>query len=217
MRSLLLTLLLLTLSPLLQAQESDSPKPDRWHGLVLEASTPDDAIKILGQPKSDRESQLFVLAHHQWLTKAVKEKQWRIMEFHSVAGVDKAWLAFDKNELVSIMLDVKKGISPMALSNIYGIEFVPDIGSTDIAFEPHNYERNQGRVYPKTYPTVYNLVGVAETSFVFAMIGNVPSFGGALARSAGVPDQPGTFPGRVSMIQLISRKLQNRDGADVLK
>ncbi len=49
------------------------------------------------------------------------------------------------------------------------------------------------------------------------MISNVPSFAGALAKSVGVPDDPGTFPGKVAMIQLISRTLENRDGADVLK
>ena len=61
------------------------------------------------------------------------------------------------------------------------------------------------------------MVAVSEKSFVEAMVGNVPSLGGALARSAGIPDQPGTFPGKVEFVTLVSRTLENRDGADVLK
>jgi hypothetical protein len=115
------------------------------------------------------------------------------------------------------MLDVKKGISPAGLSNIYGVQFQPMINAVDIAFRPQDFERNQGKVYPKTFPTVYHMVAVSEHSFVAAMISNVPSFGGALARSMGIPDQPGTLPGRVEFIQLVSRTLENKDGADVLK
>jgi hypothetical protein len=35
------------------AQQQDGAKPDRWRGLVLDESTAEDAIKVLGQPKKD--------------------------------------------------------------------------------------------------------------------------------------------------------------------
>ena len=91
------------------------------------------------------------------------------------------------------------------------------IGSLDIVRSPRDYERNQGKVYPKTYPTVYHMVAVSEHSFVTAMVGNVPSFLGALARSSGIPDKLGSFSGKVDFIALFSRTLENREGADVLK
>ena len=191
--------------------------PDRWRGLILDQSTPGDAINTLGTPAKDSIGKLNGGTIQSWLTKRTKEKIFRTLEFKKPEGIDKAWLWFLDGKLVAIMLDVKKGIAPAGLSNIYGIEFYPMVGAADVGFNPRNYERNQGRVYPNTYPTVYSMVGVSEKSFVDAMVSNVPSFGGALARSAGIPDQPGTFPGKVEFVTLISRTLENRDGADVLK
>lgn len=207
-------ILLLTVS--VCAQDSGA-QPDRWRGLVLDQSTPADAVRVLGNPSSDRAGKINVFRIHSWLTKRTKEQVFRTLEFKKPEGIDKARLSFLDNKLVAIDLDVKEGISPAGLSNIYGIEFQPMVGAVDVAFHPRDYERNQGRVYPKTYPTVYSMVAVSERSFIDAMIGNVPSFGGVLAKSMGVPDQPGTFPGRVEFITIVSRTLENKDGSNVLR
>lgn len=203
--------------PSTQNANADGPMPDRWRGLVLDQSTPEDAMRILGRPDGDRAASIAVFRIKNWLSKKAREKVFRTLEFKKPEGIDKAWLSFLDGKLVAISLDVKKGISPNGLANIYGVEFQPAVGALDIAFNPRDYERNQGRVYPKTYPTIYSMVAASEKSFIDAMISNVPSFGGAFAKSMGVPDQPGSFPGRVDFITLVSRRLENRDGADVLK
>jgi hypothetical protein len=217
MKILILIAVLMTVPSFTCAQEQERPLPDRWRGLILDQSTPEDAIRVLGTPAIDKMGSLSAFRIQSWLTKKTKERIFRTLEFKKPEGIDKAFLSFLDGKLVAITLDMKKGIAPGALSNIYGIEFQPMVGATDIAFRPRDYETTQGRVYPKTYPTVYSMVGVSEKSFVDAMVTNVPSFGGALARSAGIPDQPGTFPGKVEFVTLISRTLENRDGADVLK
>ena len=199
------------------AYAQDSAQPDRWRGLVLDQSTPDDATRILGQPKKDSLNRIFADPIDNWLTKKHKDKIFRTLEFKQPEGIDKALLYFLDGKLVAIMLDVKKGISPEGLSNIYGLTFQPVVRAVDLAFKPGDYERNQGRVYPKTFPTVYHMVAVSGHSFVTAMITNVPSFGGALAQSMGIPDQPGSLPGRVQFVMLISRTLENQDGANVLR
>ena len=91
------------------------------------------------------------------------------------------------------------------------------VGQADLALRPRDFERREGKVHPRTYPTIYHLASVSERSFVVAMIGNVPSFFGALAKGAGVEDKPGSFPGRTMLVQPVSRALENRGGADVLK
>ena len=202
------------------AQEQSGPKPDRWHGLVLNESTPDDALRVLGKPVKDKVGSLQVMDLRRWVSKKQKEKIFRNLEFKlpESEGVQKATLSFLNDKLVMITLDLKSGsVAPNGLSNIYGMKFEPMIEALDLAMFEKDYERNQGKVYPKTYPTVYSLVAVADRSFVSAMISNVPSFMGALGKSAGVPDEPGSFPGKVEFVQLISRTLENRDGADVLK
>lgn len=199
------------------AQEQDGPKPDRWRGLVLNESTTEDAIRILGQPAKDSMNRISAEPINNWLTKKRKDKIFRTLEFKKPEGVDKALLYFLDGKLIAIMLNVKKGISPEGLSNIYGIQFQPVVSAFDLAMRPRDFERNQGKIYPKTYPTIYHMVAVSEQSFITATIGNVPGFGRVLAQGAGIPDKPGSFPGRVDFITLISRTLENRDGADVLK
>lgn len=211
---------LLVLSLSVSAQEQDHPTPDRWHGLIIDQSTPEDAIKILGQPKKDKVDRLTVYQLGRWVSKQQKEKVFRNLEykFDDKQGVQKATLSFKDNKLVMITLDLKSGaVAPNGLSNIYGIQFQPMVGGLDMALKPRDFEQNQGKIYPKTYPTVYSLVAASETTFIGAMIGNVPSFLGALGKSMGVPDEPNSFPGKVELLQIISRTLENKDGADVLK
>jgi len=153
-----------------------------------------------------------------WVSKKRKEKVFKTLEYKNPkAGVEKVWLAFLDDKLVSILMDLKEGtVSPNGLGSIYGLEFQPLIGQAELGFSPRDYERNQGKIYPKNYPTVYHLTAASERSFVVAMVGNVPSFGGVFAKGLGVPDKPGSFPGKVMFIQILSRTLENRDGADVL-
>ncbi len=196
-------------------------QPDRWRGLILNESTPNDALKLLGKADKDESSQpLRVFGGvSRWLTKRQKEKIFRVIEFKlgKEQGVQKAVLYFLEDKLVRIMLDLKAGeVSPNGLGTIYGLKLLPMVGALDIAMSPADYERNQGNIYPKSYPTVYYLVGMSEKSFVSGMVGN-SSFGSILAKSMGVLDQPNSFPGKVEYIDLISRVLENRDGTDILK
>jgi len=170
------------------AREQDKPVPDRWRGLILDQSTFEDAVRVLGKPKKDKIGSISAQEIDNWLTKKRKEKIFRNVEFDKPEGMKKAFLSFLDNKLVMITLRLKSSISPEALSNIYGVPFEPKIGAMDIAFSPRAFERNQGKIYPTTYPTVYSMVAVSEHSFVTAMVANVPSFLGALGKSAGVPD-----------------------------
>lgn len=212
--SLVLLVLLSTLS--LKAQQ-----PDQWRGLVLDQATPEDAIKVLGKPEKDKpnESLRIFGGVANWLTKKRKEKVFRRLEFSlgKESGVQKAYLSFLDNKLVLMTLDLKSGeVGPNGLSNIYGIEFSPLIGSLALAMFEKDYERNQGKIYPKSYPTVYDLVGISDRSFVSAMVSN-SSFGSILGKSMGIPATPNNFPGKVEFVDLVSKSLANRDGADILK
>jgi hypothetical protein len=184
------------------AQAQDKPLPDRWHGLILDQSTVDDALKALGKTSSDK-------------TIGPKDKAFRVVTFKKVAGMNEAKLMFRDDKLVSIGLQPAKRIEARALPNIYGIEFDVQVSGIEEAVNPKDYERSQGKVYPKTYPAMYFLNAVTERSTIRCVIAN-NSLGSIIGQTAGVRDNNG-FPGRVSLIQLNSRVLDNRDGADVLK
>lgn len=188
---------------------------DRWRGLVMNEATPDDAIKALGVPSKDSTDQLRIFdVDSKWITKKQKEKIYRRLEFKA-EGMKKTALLFADGKLVMIELTPEKEPEASAMANIYGLQFVPRISGVDQAVSPRDYERREGRVYPKTYPSVYSVVGVHPKVFVGALVGNV-GFGAALRGAAGIPDGQ-SFPGKVKRIEIVSRTLENRDGADALK
>lgn len=197
---------------------SDQPQPDRWRGLILNETTPDQAIAILGKPKSDKPDRLFIHEIDKWFEPGLNKKNLRKQSFRDVAGFDRVDLYYRDDKLVVMQLDPEKNpIKPTALQNIYGIEFRPFVGGFRESHNSWDFERHAGQVYPKTFPESYTLVGVSPGSIVAAAISNT-SVGSILRQLNHVRDTAGGgFPGKVHHIQLISRKLENRAGADLLK
>ncbi len=195
--------------------KSDLAQPDRWRGLVIDKATPDDAIKLLGKPKKDKIDSLQVFGIRDWLSKQIKEKKFRLLGYEKPEGLDFVWLGFVDDKLVFIKLD-PKNLSPNALARAYGIDFAPNFDGIDVAFNPENFERNQGKVYPKNYPVTYDLIAVSEKTFLCAGVGN-SSFGSVFKEAMGVPDSTISFPGKLMYLQIVSRKLENLDGVDQLK
>ena len=198
------------------ASAQEGPRPDRWRGLVLDEATPEDAGHALGKAASDKEDRLFIRNIDKWFVKGLNKKALRKMQFKEVQGFDKAELYFLDGKLVVLQLDFKKEIAPNALANIYGIEFRPYVSGFDESASPRDYERNSGRVYPKTYPLIYNMVAVSERAIVSADVHNSGA-GFYFRQSMGAHDDAGGFPGKVRQIQMISRRLENHEGADLLK
>lgn len=206
----LLACLLLTVSICAQ----DQPQPDRWRGLVLDESTPAQAIATLGQPKEDKTDRLRVFeVPGKWLSKRHEEKTFRLLTWEKLDGMNKVEAGFDGERLVLLALFPKEQPAAAALTGIYGMPLTPRVGVYETAF-PADFERNQGRVYPRTYPSAFALVGVASRVFVGALVMNA-GLGSILRNSAGVSD--GDIPGKVKRIEFVSRALENRDGAAALK
>jgi hypothetical protein len=198
----LVSIAILACSCLLGAsQTEDGPKPDRWRGLILDESTAENALKTLGKPSKDKT--------------VTKQFVSRIVTFKNLEGISEAQLIFEKDRLVVISLKPSRKIEAKAIPNIYGLEFEPRISGLEEAVNPGDYERHKGRVYPKTYPAVYELISVTPRSRGTCLIAN-NSFGSILKQSAGIRDEA-EFPGHAVLIQLVSRTLDNRRGADALK
>lgn len=197
------------------ATENAGSQAERWHGLTLDQSTTGDAVKLLGKPKTDRASSLSAIPVESWVSSKRKQKVFRMFEYKDPAsGVEKVWLTFLDDRLISVMLDMKEGtVSPNALSNIYGTPFRPIFDSLTLALNPRDFQRDRGEVFARSYPVTYHLAGVTERSFVTAMVVNSVGIGKML----GLPDKQGSFPGKVAFVQLISRTMENRDGADALR
>lgn len=212
-------LLCLTLSAFGQTNatetKSDSPQPDRWRGLIIDETKPDEAINLLGKPKKDKTDSLKIFGIQDWLTKQIKEKKFRLLGYEKPEGLDFVWLGFLDDKLVFIKLEPKK-LPATALARAYGIDFAPNFNGINVAFNPKNYERNQGKLYPKNYPAIYDLIAVSEKTFLSAAVDN-GGFGSILKEAMGVPDSTISFPGKIMYLQIVSRKLENLDGVDQLR
>jgi hypothetical protein len=197
----------------------DKPQPDRWRGLVLDQSSPSDAMRILGSPKKDKEGSVRTYPLNKRLEIDHNSKNIRKLTFEKLEGVKTATLLFKDSKLVLIELELDKKIPASNLAGIYDREFVPKVSEIETSFSPGSYERHEGKVYPKKYPLVYYLIARSENSYVSAMVENSVVghvFLGATRGQAGADDRGG-FPGKVSRVQIVSRSVENRAGFDVLK
>lgn len=199
----LFLLLVFTLVPLsLIAQQ-----PDRWRGLVIDESSPEQAVNILGTPGSDRSNDRLYLNNAKWLKKDTGKKL-RILQFENVDGFKDVKLGFDDDsKLVLIHLEPKKLTAQSFLSSYEDprFRFGNDVMSpADLKDQRDNLEK------PRRLGVDYLLVAATDKVLVFGQVGtatrNVIStlFGGVATRQA-----RRSVPGEAGVIQLVSRTLEN--------
>lgn len=195
----------------------DKAQINQWRGLILDEATPEKAIEILSKPKTDKDAQKFrPIKFNEWFE--VKEKVFRILHYENaeaIKGFDDVKLIFKDNKLVCISLEPEK-LEANLLALSYEGDFVYLSDKLNESMRPGDFERNEGRSFPKSYPTVYYLMNKSESSYAFAMVDN-GSFGSILGKSMGVRDASESLPGKIAVIQLISTSLQTSKGTDLLK
>lgn len=213
-KKLFFVFLTLCFSVSLFGQEADKPTPDRWHGLIIDQSTSEDAVKALGQPSSDKPDSFRPYPFDKRIS--TKGKTFRKLKFKELKGFDSVELVFTDNKLVCISLNLKEKIQASAVQNNYGIEFEPKISGMEVSSNPNNYERVQGKLYPKNYPAGYFIVGDTKEVWIGAGIDN-SSFGALMLGSSRGSTGAGAYPGKAYFIIILSRALENNEGVDVLK
>lgn len=216
---IIIALCLLFLAAYINAQDQDSPKADRWRGLIINMSSPEDAVKILGQPMKDKMESTRTYPLNKRLILDHNSKDVRRLAYKKLEGIKEADLFFKDNKLVLIQLQLEKKVDASAVSRIYGISFTPKISGAELSLSPGDYETHKGNTYPRNFPVVYYLIGLSDQTYVSAMVEN-GGVGNILfgSRRGKIGEEDGAgFPGKIGRIQIISRVLENRQGEDVLK
>lgn len=204
------------------APKEETVQPDRWHGLTLNKTTPEQAIEILGEPKTRGNYKIFIQKIGDWLGKPAKEKM-PAMKWSNIHGMQDVTLYFQSNKLVAIDLFLKAEVRAAALESIYGAKFQHLISNAkrdyDNSMRASNgqepaYQRDRGETFSNKNEVSYHVGVVTEKSYIVAFcdVGFKESFKRNLG--AGLDS---ARPGRVRSLQLFSRTLENRDGEDVLK
>jgi hypothetical protein len=220
---------LLTCSISARAQESIAQGGD-WRGLSLDISTLEDAIRILGQPAKDKGSQsLRLVLVDKWLPGAkYNQKIFRELTFKKPDGFVEARLSFLDNKLVLIDLDPRTGevpdwVDPDVLATTFNAKFTYQEWHFGKKLPPlPDFENLPGNVPPKKFAEIYEMIAVNDQRFIVASVDNIkarsmgllgpcPSCSRAENKRRKERDAGGSFPGQVTFIQIVSRKLGNRD------
>ena len=213
------------------AQQSTA-RADGWRGLVLDVSTSDDAIRILGKPKNDKSGQsLQLIQVDKWLPGAkYNQKVFRRLTFKKPDGFDEAQLSFLDDKLVVIDLTARKDeapdwIDPDELTEMFNTGFIYSEWHFGKKLPPLAEFEKSDNAPPKKFAELYHLIAVTDRSFVIAGVDNIEARGTSLfgppctscAKSENkkrkARDAGGTFPGQVWGIQIVSRKLANNQTA----
>jgi hypothetical protein len=201
-------------------------QPDGWRGLVLDVSTTDDAIRVLGKPKSDKSAQsLQLIMVDKWLPGAkYNQKVFRRLTFKKPDGFEEAQLSFLDDRLVLIDLTARDGdvpdwVDPDDLGEMFNARFIYSEWHFGKKLEPLvEFEKFDGAP-PKKFAEIYNMIAISERSFIVAHVGNIEARGTSLFgppctscakeenKKRKTRDAGGAFPGQVSYIQIVSRKL----------
>jgi len=147
--------------------QTNNSRADGFRGLILNQTTSEEAVRILGQPVTDKTDRLDVAKLSKWLNPKHKEKIFRQLSFKNVGDFSQIHLSFLENKLMMIELEFKKILFPARLNDLFGLQFAV-IGAqgspSDLPNEPGKYPV---RFIPVFYPFNYNLIGISDKTFIW--------------------------------------------------
>ena len=201
--------------------QDDQAAADRWAGMVLNVSTPDDAIRLLGTPSKDKDKiALEVPRPLSWLSVKTKEKIFRTLSYKRIQQFKGVQLSFLDGKLVAISMEAPnaeiedKWIDPDDLEQLFGIAFKPSMRKRGIKLAPpSDFQANAPAELKKDeYDYWYDMIAVSEQSFIVAITDNYKYQSGIfdspdVKRRKKINARGTRYPGYVSDIEILSRTL----------
>jgi hypothetical protein len=192
-------------------------EPDRWKGLLLNESTAQQAILVLGAPQKDAAGELEKLVKNKmfgsasvFFLKACKADVLRVLRYDTLEDFKTVSLVFKGEILVLIHLipSSNNKIGATGLKGLYESATFRTI-YTDQDFWNQSYliEQSTGTLRPQTFPDTYWLIGTKDAepksnSLVIGTVWNFQGIGRMLAQAIGTPDA--NMPGFIHAIDLLS-------------
>ena len=213
--------------------QGDDMNATSWYGLVINQSTPEDAVRLFGKPRKRKTNKrLNILRATSWLSGKYDEKVFTTLSYRNLKVFWSVKFGFLDNKLVLVSMKKKdptlrgaRGwIDPDDLESIFDLEFKPyrrKLGKTRPG--PIEFRDNAPKYLKKKehYYFWYDMMAVGEDTFVIAVANNDKNLiGGTLipsdptdlgeARAREVINSKGVYPGYVQGIQIISRVLEKK-------
>ena len=215
---LALTILLflsLTLPP------GDEGRSDGWAGMVLDVSTPEDAVRLFGSPAKDKDKVAIDFPRPlSWFSDKYKQKVFRTLTYKKLQNYKQVQFSFLDGKLVAIMMEApnaeieKDWVDPDDLENLFAVVFKPHKRQYKTKLPaPSEFQNNAPTELKKDdYDYWYDMIAVSDKSFIVAMTDNYQYISGLFeSRDAKLRKKINArglrYPGYVSDIEIISRSI----------
>lgn len=197
---------------LLLAGISYGQQHDRWNGLVIDETTPEQAIAKLGKPKADTKGEYANLWFERSLTNDIRKPIYRILEFGEVGVSTHIMLTFSAGKLVAITAYPKDAPASELVSKL-GTGWRLPVKDAATDFEEWDQPRSSE---PRTLvtdntkgPWTMGYGMIAKTPKVFSLVSVIP---GVQDMSRTSVSESGPFWGNVMNLEIVSRSLERKPG-----
>lgn len=220
MKIILIILLFLSF-PISTAAADDQARSDGWQGMVLDVSTPEDAVRLFGTPAKDKDRVILELPRPiSWLSDKYKQKIFRTLTYKKLRDYKQVNFSFLDSKLVAITMEApdaeleKNWIDPDDLENLFAVVFKPHKRQHKRQLPtPSEFQSNAPTELKKDdYDYWYDMIAVSDKSFIVAIADNYQYISGLFeSRDAKLRKKINArglrYPGYVSDIEIISRTL----------
>jgi hypothetical protein len=208
----------------LTAPASDEARSDGWAGMVLDVSTPEDAVRLFGKPAKEKQMVALELPRPlSWLSDKYTQKIFRILTYKKLHEYKQVHFAFLDARLVAIIIEApnaefEKGwIDPDDLEDRFAVVFKPHKRERGRQLpSPSDFQNNAPTELKKDdYDYWYDMIAVSEKSFIVGVADNYKYISGLFEspdakRRKKINAVGARYPGYVSDIEIISRSVLGR-------
>ncbi len=210
MRPIFFSIIFTLLCGFALAQENNSNN-SKDKAFLFDQTSPEQAIKILGKPQSDKTEKLDILYINDWVGKDYKKEDCRVLFFKQFEDLGKVKLTFFEEKLIAIHFIVEKDIHAAQLSSIYKTQFIPIFNKFAMKSNVNEFEKVTKDVLVVDFPRNYYLIGTSKSSVLTARIFNSYAVDGNVRREPKWSPQnkmkTNPITGKVTDIQILSRKI----------
>ena len=214
------SLLLLMLACAPAVCSAEDVRPDGWGGMVLDTSTPEDALRLFGPAAKDKDKVAVDLPRPlSWLSDKWKQKTFRTLTYKKLREYEEVRFSFFDGKLVVIAMVAPDAelkdtwIDPDDLESLFHVSFKPHERTTKKLVSPAEFLASApDELKHDGYDYWYDMIAVSDKSFIVAVADNYKYISGLFEkpeakRRKKINARGAKYPGYVSDIEIVSRTL----------
>ncbi len=175
---------------------------ERWNGLVLDETTPLQAIALFGKPRLDRDSALHVYDIQPLLSADTAKRNFQTLEWENVQGSKSIMLTFSADDKLLMVFASFENEGTKSLESLCGGNWKPAGQSLVNDFRAEmSSTAKPGSTTPVT-KMVYKVFALTPRAFCTGYIINEPKTSAVLLPAMAA------FPGTLSDITIVSRAVE---------